>query len=128
MRTTRSVAHQTQTVIEHAGWLGINIPGYLPYMGRDQGTERGQAVGRAQAKKVGRARVGAAMGVARTPDRAHTRVLRDDEGPRTAVFVDDSGRRSRRLRRAALATGAVLLVLVALLWLSQYGGPVGPGN
>jgi hypothetical protein len=68
------------------------------------------------------------MGVARTPDRARTRVLRGDERPPTAVFVDDSGRRSRRLRRAAVATGAVLLVLVALLWLSQYGGPVGPGS
>jgi hypothetical protein len=128
MRMTRSVVHQTQTVIKHAGWLGITVPGYLPYMGLDHGTERGQAVGRAQAKKLGRARVGSAMGVARTPDRARTRVLRDDDRPRTAVFVDDSGRRSRRLRRAALATGAVLLVLVALLWLSQYGGPVGPGS
>jgi hypothetical protein len=85
-------------------------------------------VGRAQARPLGRARVGSAMGVAPTPDRARTRVLRDDQRPRTAVFVDDTGRRSRRLRRAAVLTGVVLLVLVALLWFSQYGGPVGPGS
>jgi hypothetical protein len=96
-------------------------------MGPDRDSDRGQIVGRAKAKTLGRARVGAAMGVAPTPDRARTRVLRHD-GPRTAVFVDDTGRRSRRLRRWAYLVAAVLLALVALLWWSQYGGPVGPGR
>jgi hypothetical protein len=87
-----------------------------------------RAEGRAKPKPLGRARVGSAMGVARTPERAHTRVLRTDKAPRSAVFVDDTGRRSRRLRRWAYAIGALLIVLIALLWFSQYGGPVGPGR
>lgn len=75
--------------------------------------------------KVGRARVGQAVGRAPTPARAPTDVIR----PGTAeqpVFVDASGRRRRRLRRTTYAIGAVLLLALLILWLSQFGGGVGP--
>jgi hypothetical protein len=65
------------------------------------------------------------MGTATTPDRAHTRAMRAPL-QLTAVFVDPSGRRSKRLRRMAVAVAVLALALVALLWVSQYGGPVGP--
>jgi hypothetical protein len=75
--------------------------------------------------KVGRARVGRAVGRAPTPARAPTDVIRPGEEP-PPVFVDASGRRRRRLRRTMYAIGAILLLALLALWLSQVGGGVGP--
>ena len=83
-------------------------------------------MGRAQARPLGRARVGRVMGVAATPDRARTHVVRRDGDGLQQVFVDASGRRRRRLRRLAYVVGMLAVVLIAVLWLSQYGGQVGP--
>ncbi len=66
------------------------------------------------------------MGVAKTPERARTQVVRRDGDGLQQVFVDASGRRRRRLRRLAYVVGMVAVVLIAVLWLSQYGGQVGP--
>lgn len=59
---------------------------------------------------------GAARGVANPPDPS-TQVLHVDP-PTAAVFVDRSGRRSRRVRRMAYWLVALALVLVALVWLA----------
>jgi hypothetical protein len=75
--------------------------------------------------KVGRARVGQAVGRAQTPARAPTDVLRPGE-EQPPVFVDASGRRRRRLRATTYVVGAVLLLALLILWLSQLGGGVGP--
>jgi hypothetical protein len=85
-----------------------------------------RAVGRARARPLGRARVGRALGMARRPAAARTKVLRADRRHLTQIFVDDSGRRGRRVRRVAYVLAALAVVLIALFWLSQYGGPVGP--
>jgi hypothetical protein len=66
------------------------------------------------------------MGVAATPERARTQVVRRDGDRLQQVFVDASGRRRRRLRRVAYVVGMLAVVLIAVLWLSQYGGQVGP--
>jgi hypothetical protein len=82
--------------------------------------------GRARARPLGRARVGRVMGVAATPERARTQVVRRDGDRPQQVFVDTSGRRRQRLRRVAYVVGLLAVVAIAVLWLSQYGGPVGP--
>jgi type VI protein secretion system component VasK len=51
------------------------------------------------------------------PTDPSTQVLHVDP-PTAAVFVDRSGRRSRRLRRAAYWLVALALVLLALVWLA----------
>ena len=66
------------------------------------------------------------MGVAATPERARTHVVRRAGDGLQQVFVDTSGRRRRRLRRLAYIVGMLAVVLIAVLWLSQYGGQVGP--
>jgi hypothetical protein len=73
------------------------------------------------AGKAGRARVGQAVGKSPPIERAKTSVIKppSDDLP---VFVDASGTRRRRLRRLAYVIGAVLVLALALLWLSQLGG------
>jgi hypothetical protein len=83
-------------------------------------------MGRASARPLGRARVGRVMGVAATPERARTQVVRRPGDGLQQVFVDASGRRRRRLARVAYIVGILAVVLIVVLWLSQYGGPVGP--
>jgi hypothetical protein len=61
-------------------------------------------------------------GVAKKPD-VHTRVVRRD-APTDPVFVDESGRRARALRRVAYWIVALALLLLALLWLTQAVGAI----
>lgn len=42
------------------------------------------------------------------------------------VFVDDTGRRRRRLRLAVIWLGVVALLVVALIWWNQSAEPVRP--
>jgi hypothetical protein len=58
----------------------------------------------------------ALRGVANPPDPS-TQVLHVDP-PTAAVFVDRSGRRKRRVRRAAYWLAALALLVVALIWLA----------
>ena len=77
-------------------------------------------------RHVGRARVGRAVGVSATPDRAATSLVKvpDKAGP--PVFVDESGRRRRRLRRLTYAVGIAALLALILLWVSQLTGVLRP--
>ena len=69
---------------------------------------------------AGRARVGQAVGKSPPVHRAKTSVIKPpSEDP--PVFVDGSGTRRRRLRRLAYVIGAVLVLALALVWLSQFG-------
>ena len=77
-------------------------------------------------RQVGRARVGQAVGRALTPERAPTDVIRPGEEQPAPVFVDTSGRRRRRWRSTTYVVGALLLLALLTLWLSQLGGAVGP--
>jgi hypothetical protein len=70
---------------------------------------------------AGRARVGQAVGKSPPVERAKTAVIKPPSEDQP-VFVDASGVRRRRLRRLAYAIGAVLLLALLLLWLSQVGG------
>jgi hypothetical protein len=72
-------------------------------------------------RPLGRARVGRAVGTARTPERAPTGILRVGDVAPPPVFADASGR--RRLRRIAYSAGFVVLLFLLLLRLSQLGGP-----
>jgi hypothetical protein len=86
-----------------------------------------QDAGRASPERpVGRARVGRAIGKARTPDRAPTDVIKLGPATPRPVFVDPSGARRRRLRRLAYAVGAAVLLALLALWLTQFGGTVRP--
>lgn len=42
------------------------------------------------------------------------------------VFVDDSGKRRRRLRHAVVWLGALALLVVAMIWWNQSAEPVRP--
>jgi hypothetical protein len=71
-------------------------------------------------RQAGRARVGQAIGKAPPNERAKTSIIKpSDETP--PVFVDLSGGRRRRLRRIAYLIGAVLVLVLVLLWFSQFG-------
>jgi hypothetical protein len=84
-------------------------------------------VGRAAVPRaVGQAPVGIAVGQAAPLDRAATSVLKIGSELPPPVFVDPSGTRRRRLRRITYALGALVLIVLVALWLSQLGGPVGP--
>ena len=74
---------------------------------------KNRAVGRAKPPRP-RRRVRA---VAPQPD-VSTRVIHRPEAT-APIFLDQSGRRARRLRRTTYWLVAVALVLLALLWLSQ---------
>jgi hypothetical protein len=86
-------------------------------------------VGRAAVRRVvARARPHQARhdpsgGPAASPDE-HTRLVRRG-APTDPVFVDQSGRRSRAVRRVAYWLVAIALLLLAALWLSQAVGVVG---
>ena len=81
--------------------------------------------GHKRVRSVGRGSV-ASWAWPATPERARTHVVRRDGDGLQQVFVDASGRRRRRLRRLAYVVGMLAVVLIAVLWLSQYGGQVGP--
>jgi hypothetical protein len=70
-------------------------------------------VGRAKAPRP-RRRVRA---VAPRPD-ADTRAIHRPDAT-APIFLDESGRRGRRLRRTTYWLVAIALILLALLWLSQ---------
>lgn len=73
-------------------------------------------------RKAGRARVGQAVGKARPLERAKTALIKPDTNELTQpIFVDPSGSRRRRLRWIAYLIGAVLVVVLVLLWFSQFG-------
>jgi hypothetical protein len=59
----------------------------------------------------------AARGRVDKPD-VNTQVIRHPEATQ-AIFVDSSGRRGRRLRWTAYAVLVLVVVLLALLWISQ---------
>lgn len=85
----------------------------------------GRKVGRAKVSRhIGRAPVGPVRGVTRMPA-AETHVM---TGPQTAVpvFVDDSGRRRRRVRAFLFGIACVLVVTAFAVWLSLSGSPVQP--
>src|SRR5690349_22696253 len=67
---------------------------------------------------AGRARVGQAVGKSPPLERAKTSLIKPPSEDRP-VFVDASGTRRRRLRRLAYLIGAILLLALALLWVSQ---------
>jgi hypothetical protein len=66
------------------------------------------------------------MGKAPALDRAHTEVLSPGTELLEPVFVDSSGARRRRLRRFAYVVGTLLLIVMLLVWLSQFGSPARP--
>ena len=78
------------------------------------------------ARHVGRARPGRAVGRARTPERAPTDVMKVAPEEPPPVFVDASGGRRRRLRRLIYLLGTVVLLALVAIWWSQLGDPVGP--
>lgn len=71
---------------------------------------------------AGRAALGRAVGRAWTPERAPTDVMKVPRPATPPVFVDPSGARRRRVRRIAYGLGALLLLVLLVLWLSQIGG------
>jgi hypothetical protein len=77
-------------------------------------------------RKVGRARLGRAVGKAPLPERAATSVIRDGRQPAPPVFVDPSGVRRRRLRRTVYLIGLLLLAALLALWTSQFAGTARP--
>ncbi len=73
-------------------------------------------------RKAGRARVGQAVGKAPPLERAKTALIKPSTGDLTQpIFVDSSGSRRRRLRWLAYLLGAVLVLVLMLLWFSQFG-------
>lgn len=71
-------------------------------------------------RQAGRARVGQAIGKAPPNERAKTSIIKPSDKTQP-VFVDLSGARRRRLRRIAYLVGAVLVLVLVLLWFSQFG-------
>jgi hypothetical protein len=57
-------------------------------------------------------------------ERAHTEVI--GTHVTQPVFVDPRGVRRRRLRRLAYLVGALLIVILAVVWWSQLSGTPGP--
>jgi hypothetical protein len=79
-------------------------------------------VGRVKVNR-GVARVASAPGRTTAPDQ--TTAMPRQPRP-TPVFVDDSGRRRRRVRRVILGLGVLLLAAMTAVWLSQSAEPVRP--
>ncbi|MGI5240565.1 hypothetical protein [Dactylosporangium sp. CA-139066] len=77
-------------------------------------------------RPMGRARIDRAVGKAPLPERAATAVIRNGRQEPRPVFVDPSGARRRRVRRAAYAVGVLLLLVLLALWLSQFLGAAHP--
>jgi hypothetical protein len=84
--------------------------------------------GRARVRRPthGRARVGRSVGKAQLPERAVTEVVKADVPDAKPVFVDPSGARRKRMRWSAYAAGAVLILVLLVIWLSQLSGPAQP--
>jgi hypothetical protein len=74
----------------------------------------------------GRARVGRAVGKAVLPEHEVTDLIRQGVPEAPPIFVDPSGSRRRRLRGVAYAVGLLLVLIVAVLWVSQLSGPAHP--
>ena len=75
------------------------------------------------ARPAGKAKVGKAVGKAPPMERARTELIGPvGTDPSRPVFVDPSGVRRRRLRRLAYLLGARMVVTLALVWWSQFGG------
>lgn len=81
--------------------------------------DSGPSVGRAKVRSVGRVRRRSdrVRGAAPRPDVSTRHLQRPDAT--APIFVDGSGRRGRRLRRVAYWVIAVVLVVLALWWVSQ---------
>ncbi|WP_433046170.1 hypothetical protein [Dactylosporangium sp. CS-033363] len=77
-------------------------------------------------RKIGRARLGRAVGKAPLPERAPTTVMRDAAQAPPPVFVDPSGARRKRVRRIVYLAGLLLLAALVALWLSQFLGSTRP--
>jgi hypothetical protein len=73
------------------------------------------------ARNAGRARIGQAVGKSPPVERAKTNVIKPPTEDRP-VFVDPSGMRRRRLRRLAYLIGAILVLALVLVWVSQVSG------
>jgi type VI protein secretion system component VasK len=70
--------------------------------------------------------VGRSVGKAQLPEHAATSVIRDDAPSVPPVFVDPSGARRRRVRRAAYAAGVLLVLVLVVVWATQFSGPASP--
>ncbi|WP_144126571.1 hypothetical protein [Catellatospora sichuanensis] len=82
-------------------------------------------VGRAKVwRHVGRARINA-DGVAKVVPAELTAVMVVPD-PAAPVFVDDSGRRRRRIRAIAFVLACAVAVLATVAWLSLSAGTVRP--
>jgi hypothetical protein len=86
-------------------------------------------VGRVRVRRRarGRARVGPA-GVAEVDPQKTTRLRTGEVPAAPPVFVDETGRRHRGLRRLAFAACVVALLLLVALWASQLTRSSGPGT
>ena len=85
----------------------------------------GRQIGRAKvARHVGRAPVERVRGVKHVPA-AETSVM---TGPATAVpvFVDDSGRRRRRMRAISFGVACLIVLAAVVVWLSLSASPLRP--
>ncbi|MFI5890280.1 hypothetical protein ACIA5D_09170 [Actinoplanes sp. NPDC051513] len=74
----------------------------------------------------GRAKVGQAAGKARLPEHAVTGIVEPGVASTQPVFVDPSGTRRRRVRAVAYAMGVLLILALAVVWVSQLVGPAAP--
>jgi hypothetical protein len=70
--------------------------------------------------------VGRAVGKAVLPGQEVTDLIRHGVPEAPPVFVDPSGARRRRLRWVAYAVGLLLVLIVAVVWVSQLSGPAHP--
>ncbi|HZD97846.1 MAG TPA: hypothetical protein VE132_06760 [Micromonosporaceae bacterium] len=85
----------------------------------------GRQIGRAKVlRHVGHAPIGRVRGVKQMPA-AKTSVM---TGPATAVpvFVDDSGRRRRRMRAITFAVACMVVLAAVVVWLSLSASPLRP--
>ncbi|MEU8818503.1 hypothetical protein [Actinoplanes sp. NPDC048796] len=85
-------------------------------------------IGRARVQRPprGQARVGKAVGKARTPENAPTDYIPIGSQEPPPVFVDPTGGRRRWVRRTAYGIGLLLIVALVVIWLSQLGGSAPP--
>jgi hypothetical protein len=85
----------------------------------------GRRIGRVKVPRhVGRAPLGRVRGVKQVPA-AETSVM---TGPTTAVpaFVDDSGRRRRRMRAMTFAVACLVVLAAVVVWFSISASPLRP--
>ena len=70
--------------------------------------------------------MGRAVGKAVLPEHEVTDLIRHGVPEPPPVFVDPSGARRRRLRWVAYTVGLLLVLIVAVVWVSQLSGPAHP--